>query len=404
MSEWKEYKLEELTISKGCYGIAAPAIPYTPNKHKYLRITDINDDGTLNRDSMMSVDDKNADNYILKKNDIVFARTGNSTGRTYFYDGSDGKLVYAGFLIKFSINPDLVNPKYIKYYCQSSIYKNWIHSFNTGSTRGNINAQTYGNMKIIVPPRKQQDLLVKVLSAIDDKIELNNKINANLEEQLISVFNQFKENAPTKKYKLKDTVLTANTGADAIQKAPIVDYDTGVRCIRVGDMSNNRRYWEWGYTKVTPQVLNQYQLKENDILITRTAILGLNTLIDEDLAAVYNNGLIRIKIDAEKIHPLFLYRQFQTKDFYNYVNRIESETSVRPNMKIDYLLSYEFSCPSIEKQMELINIIQSMASIQNKNRKENNYLAQLRDTLLPKLMNGEIDVENIPISAIIPNE
>lgn len=174
-------KLYEISVGgKGTYGIAASAVDRCENLYTYLRITDICDDGTLNRSGLKSVDDPDAAKYILKPNDIVFARTGGSTGRNYFYDGSDGEFVYAGFLIKFSIDPEKVNPKYIKYYCQSAQYKNWVRSFNTGSTRGNINAQTFGNMEIPLPERAQQDFLVDVLSPIDEKIKINQQINDNL--------------------------------------------------------------------------------------------------------------------------------------------------------------------------------------------------------------------------------
>lgn len=173
--------LSEITIDgKGSYGIGASAVARNENLPTYLRITDIYDDGTINKNDLKSVNDLDADRYILCPNDIVFARTGGSTGRNYFYDGTDGQFVYAGFLIKFSLDPDKVNPLFIKYYCQSEIYRNWVRSFNAGSTRGNINAQTYGNMKIILPSRDQQDFLVKILSPIDAKIKLNNEINDNL--------------------------------------------------------------------------------------------------------------------------------------------------------------------------------------------------------------------------------
>ena len=145
-----------------------------------MRITDIKDDGTLNLQDLKSVDDEKASEYLLKPNDIVFARTGASTGRNYFYDGTDGEFVYAGFLIKFSIDKKKVNPKYIKYFCQSKQYKDWINSFNTGSTRGNINAQTLGKMPIPLIERKTQDALVCILSSIDEKIKKNNEINNNL--------------------------------------------------------------------------------------------------------------------------------------------------------------------------------------------------------------------------------
>lgn len=108
-------KLNDLSIGgKGSYGIAASAVERKADLPTYLRITDIFDDGTLNLSELKSVDAPNSDKYILKPNDIVFARTGGSTGRNYFYDGSDGVFVYAGFLIKFSIDPEKVNPKYVR--------------------------------------------------------------------------------------------------------------------------------------------------------------------------------------------------------------------------------------------------------------------------------------------------
>ena len=189
MEEWKTYRLEDLTIDgKGHYGIGAPAIDYDEGKYTYLRITDINDDGSINYSGLKSVDDSEASKYLLKDGDIVFARTGNSTGRSYFYEPSDGQFVFAGFLIKFSLDSTKVNPRFLKYYTHSKPYYEWVQSFDTGATRGNINAQTYGAMIIKLPPRIVQDRLVEVLSSLDEKIKLNNLINHNLEEQAQALY------------------------------------------------------------------------------------------------------------------------------------------------------------------------------------------------------------------------
>ena len=179
----KTVTLSSITIDgRGTYGIGAKAVPYSDKLYTYLRITDIKDDGTLDLQNLKSVDDEKAKQYLLRPNDIVFARTGASTGRNYFYDGTDGEFVYAGFLIKYSIDEKKVNPKYVKYYCQSKQYKNWINSFNTGSTRGNINAKTFNQMPIPLIDRKKQDVLVSILSSVDAKINENKKINKNLEK------------------------------------------------------------------------------------------------------------------------------------------------------------------------------------------------------------------------------
>lgn len=218
------------------------------------------------------------------------------------------------------------------------------------------------------------------------------------------LFLNFISNNADIEYKVKDVILTANTGADAIQKAPIVNYNTGIKCVRVGDMSNDRSIYDWGCTKITDSIFKQYQLKKDDIIITRTATLGLNKLITDDLNAVYNNGLIRISIDKNKVLPLFLYRQFQTNNFFSFINRIEAETSVRPNMKINYLLSYPFKCSNIELQKELVAILEPMLKKQVQIKSENQKLTQLRDTLLPKLMSGEIDVSKVEIDNILENQ
>ena len=179
--ELKELKLKDISINnRGYYGIGAPAVAYDDNKYTYLRITDINDDGTLNIRELMSVDDKNAKDFLLKKNDIVFARTGTSTGRNYFYDEEIDNMVFAGFLIKFSLNEEKVNPKFIKYYCISKKYRNWIASSLTGSTRPNINEKQLAEMPITIPNRDYQNKVVKILDSITQKIRLNNQINDNL--------------------------------------------------------------------------------------------------------------------------------------------------------------------------------------------------------------------------------
>lgn len=175
-----EVSLNDISIGKGSYGISAPAVNYSDKLFKYLRITDIGEDGTINSENLLSVNDSEAYRYLLKVNDIVFARTGNSTGKSYFYDSKDGELVYAGFLIKFSLDETKINPKFMKYFTQSEKYKSWINSIFTGSTRKNINAKMYGNMRISLPPRKQQNFMVNILSKIDEKIIINKKVNQNI--------------------------------------------------------------------------------------------------------------------------------------------------------------------------------------------------------------------------------
>ena len=197
----------------------------------------------------------------------------------------------------------------------------------------------------------EQQHIVNILGSIDDKIEnleLENKNIVSLSKKIfLTLYNDTRVFNQTK---LGSIVSKSNTGADAIQKAPIVDYDTGVKCVRVGDFSNDRNILEWGFCKINKLNYKQYKLCKNDILVTRTATLGLNKFIDEDIDAVYNNGIIRLRINEEKAIPRFIYNVINTNDFYGYISGIEGGSSTRPNMKINYLLDYKFLLPPIKIQ------------------------------------------------------
>lgn len=287
------------------------------------------------------------------------------------------------------------SPEFFYYLLKNNM--EYIIGMSSGSTFAEISGTQVKNLEFNVPDYDTQKKIAGVLGALDDKIELNNKIRNNLEQQSQSIYEneigQHKDSIIT----VENIVDSANTGADAIQKAPIVEYNTGVKCIRVGDMSNKRNFFEWGYTKVSKEVFSQYQLKNNDILVTRTASLGLNTIISKNLNAVYNNGLIRLTINDGKIIPLLVYRQFQTDDFKKYISKIEAESSVRPNMKINYLLQYSFPLLPRINQINLFNVLNSIWKKQEQIIYENKRLTELRDTLLPKLMSGEINVDDVKI-------
>lgn len=108
--KWDVKKLQDCTIDQPQYGINSSATNYTDKLPTYLRITDITEDGKFNPDQKSSVNDNNYENYLLEEGDIVFARTGNSTGKSYLYNSEDGPLVFAGYLIKFKLSSKVILP------------------------------------------------------------------------------------------------------------------------------------------------------------------------------------------------------------------------------------------------------------------------------------------------------
>lgn len=372
--------LSDLSIDgKGHYGIAAPAVEYSESLPTYLRITDINDNGTIDYSGLKSVSDDNASDYFLKANDIVFARTGASTGRNYFYDGTGGKFVYAGFLIKFSIDEKKVNPKYVKYYCMSQLYRDWVSSFSTGSTRGNINAQTYGNMPILLPSRPQQDFLVQILSALDDKIELNNQINKNLEEQAQALYNSwfvdfepFGRRRPTSWYMgILSDLANISTGKRPTIKS---DIKTSEFCIPIVGASS-----VMGYTSKS---------NYNDRILV-TGRVGTHGVIQRFSTACWasDNTLVI------------------TSNYYEYVNQILGKIdysslnrgSTQPLITQGDMNKEPVLIPDTEALNRFETIVGALMTSYDYNNNENMRLEEVRDSLLPKLMSGEIDADNVEI-------
>jgi type I restriction enzyme S subunit len=156
--------LEEL-CGKGKYGSGASAIEFIEGSPRYIRITDINQDGSLN-DKVVSPDELDMQ-YLLGKNDIVFARTGATVGKTYLYDEKDGDLIYAGYLIKFKI-PEPYNAKYFFHFTKTEKYKAWVKNQQNVVAQPNINAKQYGNeLKIPVPSLDLQNQFAERVQAIE---------------------------------------------------------------------------------------------------------------------------------------------------------------------------------------------------------------------------------------------
>lgn len=170
--EWESKTLNECCSVKGKYGINAAAVPYKTELPRYLRITDIDDSGNYSPEKEVSVDDPTWSEYVLEDGDIVFARTGNTTGKTYLYDSADGELVFAGFLIKFKPDPRKLNPYFLKYFTNSTAYWKWVEVMSVRSGQPGINSNEYGKLNIKLPSLTEQQKIASVLSAADKEIGL----------------------------------------------------------------------------------------------------------------------------------------------------------------------------------------------------------------------------------------
>ena len=387
-------KLNDLSIGgKGSYGIAASAVERKADLPTYLRITDIFDDGTLNLSELKSVDAPNSDKYILKPNDIVFARTGGSTGRNYFYDGSDGVFVYAGFLIKFSIDPEKVNPKYVKYYCRSKQYNDWVHSFNTGSTRGNINAQTFGNMEIPLPERKQQDYLVSILEPIDEKIRNNKQVNDNLYAQAKAIFDNHFINidaipAGWRKGNLLDIANYLN--GLAMQKFRPQGNEIGLPVLKIKELRQGS--CDDSSELCSLRIKPEYIIHDGDVIFSWSGSLLVDIWCGGTCGL--NQHLFKVTSD---IYDKWFYYLWTAHHLARFIAIAADKATTMGHIKREELAKAEVLIPCEEDYTSLTSIMQPIFELIISNRIEGRKLAVLRDELLPKLMSGEIDVSAVQL-------
>ena len=139
--------------------------------NKYIRITDISE--TSNKfvpNPLTSPDGNLDDKYKLQKGDLVFARTGASTGKSYLYDENDGNLYFAGFLIKFNI--DKAVPQFVFYNTLKEQYLNWVSVMSVRSGQPGINSNEYKKLPLYLPSFDEQRKISNFLENIDKKIEL----------------------------------------------------------------------------------------------------------------------------------------------------------------------------------------------------------------------------------------
>ena len=184
-----------------------------------------------------------------------------------------------------------------------------------------------------------------------------------------------------KKVKLEDVVERINTGLDAIRRAPIVSYPTQIKCLRIQDISQNKSISDWGCTKVKDSDYENYRLRKGEIIMARTCSTGINFLVKDDLNAVFNNGLARIRVKKSKVNEKFLFYIFRSSSFINYINGISCGTSVQLNMKVGDLSNYEFLLPSLFEQNKIANILGTLDEKIELNKKNNETLEGIAKSL-----------------------
>ncbi len=421
--EWPEVAIADLCNSID-YGYTASATD-APVGPKLLRITDIVA-GYIdwNQVPFCHIDDSDKARFKLDSGDVVIARTGASTGASAFVQ-EPPDAVFASYLVRLSVSPS-TNPRFLAYYLRSSDYWDYIHGvLGDKSAQPNASAKTLTRARLRVPPRVEQDAIAAILGALDDKIELNRRMNETLEAMARAVFKSwFVDFVPVraKAEGRQPAGMDAATAAlfpSEFENSPLGKIPKGWKCGKLDEFvtilsggtpkTSVPEYWggdiPWFSVADAPQ--------SSDVFVIRTERTITQAGIDNSATQILPKGttVISARGTVGKLALLGVSMAMNQScygirghwgDYFTYclVSRSVSElaqsthgtvfnTITRDTFRVvDFVLPPEPLVRSFEQHVDPV-----MKKILA-NLFESETLAELRDSLLPKLISGEIRLKD----------
>lgn len=333
--------------------------------------------------------------YTTEAPSITVGRSGN-VGTPFLYNGKSWSHNTSLYIKEFKD----VYPLFIYYFLKTLDLKNYAG----GSAVPTLNRNHIHSLNVSIPVDIDiQKKISSVLSALDDKIELNNRMNENLEQQAQAIFkswftdNPYLDSMPQVPLSDLCIVVTKGTTPTTLGK-PFVS--EGINFIKAESIQNNHAIDKNKFAFIdteTNSLLKRSIICRGDIVFTIAGTLGRFALIDDSvLPANTNQAVAIIRANTEKVMPEYLY-SFFLGNWHNdyYTKRIQQ--AVQANLSLGTIKSLPIPILSDDAMKEYLVTIIPIITMTKANELEISRLEALRDTLLPKLMSGEIDVSNLDL-------
>ena len=425
--EWKDTSLAEVSddVAYG-YTESASAERVGP---RFLRITDIQN-GVVDWHTVPFCPISEADHqrYRLYSGDIVVARTGNSTGENYLFQGAEDA-VYASYLIRFRVNQRVADPAFVWYCMRTQSWQAFINSSKTGSAQAGANAKVLGRFQLALPPLAEQKAIASVLGALDDKIELNRRMNATLEAMARALFQSWFVDFDPVRAKLDgrkpigldeptaalfpDSFQESSLGhipagwkaAELVQIAEVIDClhakkpercDAGHLYLQLNNIRDDgliditdsffvsaEDYQKW---------ISRMEAVAGDCVITNVGRVGAVGQIPEGVKAALGRNITGIRCKAEFPFPTFLIECLVSESMSEEIRRKTDSGTILDALNVKSIPKLRFARPSLEIGARFEKLTRPLRRQMEQNISESRTLATLRDTLLPKLLSGELSV------------
>ncbi len=403
MEEWKECKLGEITslITKGTTPSMIGA-NFTTNGIKYIKSECILENSRL-LDSSKYTFISTETNERLKRsqiieNDILFSMAGMFLGKTGIATKDDVPANTNQAVAIIRITPEKADFKYVYYFLNQKALITYINGISGQSAQPNINLQQISELNIKLPPLPTQQKIAAILSSLDDKIELNNKINTNLEQQAGALFkNWFVDFEPFggkmpegwKGGKLSEigTIVGGSTPSKAKK-----EYYTnkGIAWITPKDLSNDKSkfisHGEIDITELGFKNSSAIKMPKGTVLYSSRAPIGYIAISKNEVTT--NQGFKSV-IPNVNVGNGYIY--YFLKSNYELIDSLASGSTFK-EISGSAMKNIPVLVPDEQTLLDFQSFCFGIFDKQEKLEEENRKLASLRESLLPKLMNGEIGV------------
>ena len=411
MIERKTYKLKDLVTVKG--GKRLPkgiSLQTEPNNHPYIRIRDMGKRRVLELDSTYEYVDnttqKTIARYIVETGDVLLSIVGTIglvgiVGKTLHHANQTENCVKL-------VNLNGIDPLYLYYFLLSPKGQDEIKRGVVGAVQAKLPIKNIENIEISLPQLSEQRVIVGILNAIDDKIENNRRINDNLEQQAQTLFDEWLSKASTYKGSFSDvidTTLAGDWGQEKLQG----NYTHEVFCIRGADipMLCNGDKGKMPIRYILEKNYIAKQLSANDLVVeisggSPTQSTGRICMITQSLLDRLGKDLVCTNfcraITPKSGFAIFIFLYWKMLYNKNTMFSYENGTTGIKNLNIaDFITKEKIDIPTIKDVNNLNDLLQPIYDQIYATGLQNERLSSLRDTLLPKLMSGEISVEDVSL-------
>lgn len=342
---------------------------------------------------------------ILKYKDILISKDGTIGKLGYVKNLEMDSTVASGIFVVRNQKEDYIDTDFLYYYFKSPFFKWFIKSVTEGSVIPHLYQRDFTDMEFNLFNLDTQKKCSYILNSIEEKINVNRKINKNLEKTLITIFNSwfinFENYDNSKGMKIDESYGEIPVDWSVEMLEDYVDFVTGVEpgsknyhekpephdipFLRVGDLGSRDNG-----VFIDPSLSKNKILKYDDIVLSLDATIGI---VKMGLEGAYSTGMRKLVIKNDNINQPFLYCLVKSNRIQRIIETFATGTTILHAGKsikhMNFVLSDKKTMDDFGK------IGNPIISIILTNLKEIEYLTNLRDTLLPKLMSGEIDVSKI---------